>query len=142
LPGEQRGKLGIEITEKRFVEYPEEITGALKELADNGIRIFLDDFGTGNSSLDYLTRIPCHTLKIDKSFVSRINTDKASMTVINAIIALAKSLNKVVIAKGVETVEQLEFLKNCGCKIVQGYLYQRPLPPEAINNLLVANCGD
>jgi diguanylate cyclase (GGDEF)-like protein/PAS domain S-box-containing protein len=142
LPTEQRGKLGIEITEKRVVEYPEELTGALKELADNGIRISLDDFGTGNSSLDYLTRIPCHTLKIDKSFVARINTDQASMTVITAIIALAKSLNKVVIAEGVETVEQLEFLKNCGCKFVQGFLYQRPLPPEAINNLLLVNCGD
>ncbi len=130
--------LGIEITERSLLDNTDEVIKSLEQFVAGNIHISLDDFGTGYSSLNYLARIPCHTIKIDKSFVARINVDQSSMAIIVAIIALAKSLNKKVVAEGVETDEQLEFLRRHGCTIIQGYLFHRPLPAEALYGLLSA----
>jgi diguanylate cyclase (GGDEF)-like protein/PAS domain S-box-containing protein len=136
---ELRQNLGIEITERSLLDNTEGVIEALDRIAESNIRISLDDFGTGYSSLSYLARIPCHTLKIDKSFVARINRDQNSMNIIIAIIALAKSLKKEVVAEGVETVEQLDFLRHHGCTVIQGYLFHRPAPARLLHQFLPTN---
>jgi diguanylate cyclase (GGDEF)-like protein/PAS domain S-box-containing protein len=130
--------LDLEITEGVLMENTEEVIKSLLLLKEMGIGISIDDFGTGYSSLSYLTRIPCRTLKIDKSFVSKIGENAESSSVVNAIIALARTLGKEVVAEGVETAVQLNFLKNNGCSVVQGYLYSPPVPEQEIRQLLMA----
>lgn len=135
LPQEIQGKIGVEITERILMENSEDVISSLQQIADSNVNISLDDFGTGYSSLSYLAQIPCHTLKIDKSFIRKINIDQKSMNIIIGIIALAKSLNKKVVAEGVETREQLEFLNSHGCHLIQGYLYSKPLYADSIEQL-------
>ena len=128
--------LELEITEGVLMGHTDEVVASFQLLQNTGVSISIDDFGTGYSSLSYLTRFPFHTLKIDKSFVSKIGENQESASVINAIIALAHSLKKQVIAEGIENFEQLTYLKHNGCTIIQGYLYSRPLPEEDIRPIL------
>jgi diguanylate cyclase (GGDEF)-like protein len=137
---ESQRNLELEITEGILMEHTEEVINALNLLKDTGIRISIDDFGTGFSSLSYLTRFPFHTLKIDRSFVSRITENVESASIVTAIIALSRSLQKEVVAEGVETIEQLIFLKNSGCTVIQGYLFSRPLPEPEVRQLLLEGC--
>lgn len=97
-------------------------------IRDKGFKISVDDFGTGYSSLSYLKRFPLNILKVDKSFVDGLPQDEEDISISSAIINLAHSLNMQVIAEGVETKEQLTFLKEQGCNMVQGYYYSKPLP--------------
>jgi len=129
--------LELEITENVLMEHTEEVIDSLKMLDETGVRISIDDFGTGFSSLNYLSRFPFHTLKIDRAFVSKITDNIESASIVTAIIALARSLNKEVIAEGVETIEQLDYLRDCGCTIIQGYLFSRPLPEKEVRQLLL-----
>ena len=129
--------LELEITESVLMEHTDEVIDALKLLDASGVRISIDDFGTGFSSLSYLTCFPFHTLKIDRSFVSRITDNAESASIVTAIVALARSLGKEVVAEGVETVEQLTFLQKIGCTVIQGYLFSRPLPALEVRQLLV-----
>lgn len=124
--------LELEITEGVVVEHSERITNTFTRLEGLGVRIAIDDFGTGFSSMSYLKRLPIHTLKIDRSFVEGVthNPDDAAIT--NAIISLAHSLRLAVTAEGVETEDQLEFLKQAGCHEAQGYLLARPMTVEAM----------
>lgn len=130
--------LDLEITEGILMENTEEVITSLLLLKEMGVGISIDDFGTGYSSLSYLTRFPCHTLKIDKSFVSKIGVNSESSSVVNAIIALARTLGKKVVAEGVEHIDQLNFLKNNGCTVIQGYLFSPPVPEQEIRQLLLA----
>jgi EAL domain-containing protein (putative c-di-GMP-specific phosphodiesterase class I) len=101
------------------------------------VRLSLDDFGTGYCSLSYLKHFPIDALKIDRAFVRDLTTDPDTATITTAIIAMARSLNKVVIAEGVETREQGDFLRQAGCSQLQGFLYGTPMSAAALEQLMV-----
>ncbi|RZI42374.1 GGDEF domain-containing response regulator [Herbaspirillum sp. HC18] len=128
--------LELEITENIAMHNEESVISSLTELRDLGIHLAIDDFGTGYSSLSYLKRFPVHRLKIDRSFVNGIAQSADDASLVKAIISLAQNLRLKVIAEGVETREQEEFLRACGCEEVQGFLFSRPLPAEEIGKIL------
>jgi len=134
LPAE---RLELELTESVILERSEAVIACFQALDDMGVRISIDDFGTGYSSLSYLKRLAIHQLKIDQSFVRDISSDPDDAAIVSAIIAIAHSLGLEVVAEGVETAEQLAFLRSLGCDTAQGYLFSRPLPAEAFARLLV-----
>ncbi|MES2356162.1 MAG: EAL domain-containing protein [Pseudomonadota bacterium] len=122
--------LEMEITEGVLMLQNPENQAILQQLADLGIHLAVDDFGTGYSSLAYLQRFPIHSLKIDQSFVNGIEVDANDTAIVSAIIAMAQSLRLRVVAEGVETAEQVTFLKVRGCDAVQGFYFSKALPPE------------
>ncbi|OGI55053.1 MAG: hypothetical protein A3D32_08910 [Candidatus Muproteobacteria bacterium RIFCSPHIGHO2_02_FULL_60_13] len=128
--------LDMELTESVLMQDMELATSILKELKTVGISFSLDDFGTGYSSLSYLKRFPIDYLKIDRSFVRDITTDAVGAGLVKAIIAMANVLNIKVIAEGVETYEQQEFLRSHGCDITQGYFCSKPLAAQDFTELL------
>lgn len=122
----------IEITESMLMKETEISMKIINTLNKMGILTSIDDFGTGYSSFAYLQSYNFRNLKIDKSFITNINKNEASNSIIKAIIAMAKALKLSTIAEGVETKEQLDFLKESGCDQYQGYYYSRPLPPDKL----------
>ena len=130
------GNLEIEITENVIMNDLEQISQKLRELADLGVRIAIDDFGTGYSSLNYLHRLPIHTLKVDQSFVKAIRSGEDDACIVNAIVAMAHGLKLEIVAEGVETDKQLEYLRSLGCHQVQGFFYGPALPATDISKLL------
>lgn len=130
--------LKIEITESVAMKDVDKTIETLEHLNQMGIHISIDDFGTGYSSLSYLKQYPIHTLKIDRSFVIDIPEDKDNMSITSTIIAMAKNLNLSIIAEGVETQEQLDFLKEQKCDQVQGFFYSKPLKVDLATELLEA----
>ncbi|HBT82501.1 MAG: hypothetical protein A2091_05125 [Desulfuromonadales bacterium GWD2_61_12] len=120
--------LELELTESMIVDNPEAAATTMHKLRILGVRLALDDFGTGYSSLNYLRRFPVDALKIDQSFIADVATDRGGAAVVNSVIAIAHSLGLEAVAEGVETVEQLYFLRGCHCNTLQGYLYSKPLP--------------
>jgi diguanylate cyclase (GGDEF)-like protein len=131
-------RLELELTES-VMQNSETTIAMLRELTDMGIDISIDDFGTGYSSLSYLKRFPIRTLKIDQSFVRNVTTNPDDPTIIKAIISMAHSLRLRAIAEGVETEEQLQFLRSLECDGMQGFLLSPPLPPDEITKFLVEN---
>jgi diguanylate cyclase (GGDEF)-like protein len=129
--------LKMELTESTIMKDAELTIQTLCQLKEIGVQVSVDDFGTGYSSLSYLKRFPIDTLKIDISFVRHSTTDPKDAAIVRAIITLAHSLNLKVIAEGVETQEQLSFLSSLRCDEVQGYLFNKPLPVEAFEELLL-----
>lgn len=126
--------LTLEITESMLIDNVEEVITLLAQLRERSILIDIDDFGTGYSSLNYLRRFPIHALKVDKSFTQSIalNTD-----IVQAIVSLSRALKIDVIVEGIETVDQMEILKEIGCEYGQGYYLGRPLPPSDVEKLLL-----
>ena len=122
--------LELEITESMLVEDSAHVLSILKRLHDRGVRIAIDDFGTGYSCLGYLKQFPFDVLKIDRTFVTGIGTGDGSDAIFSAIVAMAHSLGKEVVAEGVETEEQHLFIANNGCDVGQGYLWSRPASAE------------
>jgi EAL domain-containing protein (putative c-di-GMP-specific phosphodiesterase class I) len=122
----------LEITESCVMEDPEVALHILQECHDMGMRIAIDDFGTGYSSLSYLKKFPLDVLKIDQSFVADVPADEDDAAIIDTIIAMGHRLKLDVIAEGVETEAQADFLRQHGCDNVQGYLYDRPMPVEEL----------
>ena len=130
------GMLKLEITEGIVIQNLDDTIAKMRRLKKLGVSFAMDDFGTGYSSLTYLKRLPVDTLKIDQSFVRDATSDPNDAEIIRAIVAMARSLNLVMIAEGVETLEQLQFLQGLDCHLYQGYLHSRPLPLEAFERLL------
>lgn len=128
--------LNLEVTEAAFAQNPEHAIVVIEELKRLGVRISLDDFGSGYSSLSYLKRLPIDTLKIDPSFVRHITTNRNDESISTAIIAMAHGMNMRVVAEGVETNEQLQILRELGCDEVQGYFISRPVPAEEVTHIL------
>jgi EAL domain-containing protein (putative c-di-GMP-specific phosphodiesterase class I) len=131
--------LELELTESSLMMDPSQAGALLRELREVGVRIAIDDFGTGYSSLTYLHDFPLNALKIDKNFVQSVESNERGGPIANMIIGLGKNLGLDVIAEGVETEPQLEYLRNQGCDIAQGYLYARPEEPETLGPWLAAN---
>ncbi len=123
-------RLTLEITETSIMDDEVSSLSTLNQLKDMGIELAIDDFGTGYSSLSYLKNLPIHKLKVDRSFVHGIPLDKDDMVICKTVIALGDSLNFKIVAEGVETAAQTEFLKKIGCHEAQGYLYSKPIPSE------------
>lgn len=132
-------EIEIEVTEGVLLYDSEKTFSVMREIAELGFHFSLDDFGTGYSSLSYLHRIPTNKIKIDKSFIDRLPNDKYSMAIVKSIILLSHNLGKSVIAEGVETVDQVKFLKDAGCDGMQGYYFSKPLPVDKIKTLIHSN---
>ena len=128
--------LEIEVTESVLIEFYENIREKLVLLKSKGISIALDDFGSGYSSLKYLTQMPINTLKIDKSFIHSISQNIQGEILTSMIISLGKKLGLSVVAEGVETKEQVKYLEKIKCHMIQGYYYSKPVPREEVFNLL------
>ncbi len=126
------GCLVLEITESTAMRDPDASLAILRILHHMGVRISIDDFGTGYSSLLYLKRLPAGELKIDRGFVRELSHESDDAAIISAIIALGRSLNLEIVAEGVETVAQQEFLTNLGCNSLQGFLLGKPMPPDEL----------
>ena len=136
--GARPEQLELELTESLVLDNIKDAIAKMQELKTLGVRFSMDDFGTGYSSLAYLTRLPLNQLKIDQSFVRNINQQASDCAVIDTIIGLARSLGLEVIAEGVETTEQRDFLNAHGCQMCQGYLFGRPIPVREFEAWLVA----
>jgi len=128
--------IGFEITEGQLMKNPERTIKLLDCISELGIKISIDDFGTGYSSLAYLKKLPVDTLKIDKEFIRDIPGDEDDASIVKSVIALAKSMRIAVLAEGVETDDQLGFLKKEGCSLIQGYYLSRPKPAADIPGLI------
>jgi EAL domain-containing protein (putative c-di-GMP-specific phosphodiesterase class I) len=126
--GIEAARLELELTESLLMEDTEVNKGVLAAFSRIGVRLAIDDFGTGHSSLSYLRRLDVDTLKIDRSFVTAIPNDPEDCAIATAVLALGQSLQMKVVAEGVETEEQAEFLRNLGCGEMQGWLLSRALP--------------
>jgi len=132
-------RLKLELTESLLLDDVKQTIDKMQALKQLGVRFSLDDFGTGYSSLAYLTHLPLDQLKIDRSFVSHIVTKPNHAAIVQTIIYMAHNLNLEVIAEGVETEEQQDFLNQNGCALYQGYLYGKPLPLEIFEQTLERN---
>ncbi|HEX6965971.1 MAG TPA: EAL domain-containing protein [Gemmatimonadaceae bacterium] len=128
--------LSLEITESVIMEQPELATQMLNKLKGLGIRLHLDDFGTGYSSLSYLHKLPLDAVKIDRSFVSQIDTEGQALHLVQTILTLARNLGLEAVAEGVTTAEQLRILRELGCTYAQGYYFSAPLTPSEMDALL------
>ncbi len=139
LTGINPSSVMLEITENLIIKDVNEVIEKMRLLKQRGIRFSIDDFGTGYSSLAYLQRMPIDQLKVDRSFVQDITDNENDAAIVNAIIAMAGSLKLDIIAEGVETPEQVDYLVGCGCNAFQGYWFSRPLPSaEALLKLAKA----
>lgn len=126
----------LEITESVLIEDFDKVTAKLRMLRDYGIRVSLDDFGTGFSSLSYLKKLPIDTLKIDKSFIDTVMSDAATRVITESIITMVRTLGLETIAEGVEQEQQYKYLHAIGCDIIQGYYFGKPLPVPEMEALL------
>jgi predicted signal transduction protein with EAL and GGDEF domain len=133
--------LKLELTETTIMEDPEDAILTMNQLRSQGISLSLDDFGTGYSSLSYLRRFPIDTLKIDRSFVTDVDTNPANQEIVKAMIAMARSFKMNTLAEGVETERELDFLFELGCDHVQGYYFSRPVAEADFTRLLMSGAS-
>jgi diguanylate cyclase (GGDEF)-like protein/PAS domain S-box-containing protein len=134
-------QLCFEITESLAMDDVELTTTILARLHALGVQLAIDDFGTGHSSLGYLARFPIDVVKIDQSFVRDIDSDPVKSAIVSAVVALSRAIGSTTVVEGVETVAQLEELKNLGCDVAQGFYFARPVSAASFDKLLVANAN-
>jgi diguanylate cyclase (GGDEF)-like protein len=134
-------RLVLEVTEGVLIDNPEAAKSRLDELRALGLKLALDDFGSGYSSLTYLQRLPFDKLKVDRGFVAALDHSANAGVIIQAVIALGRALNLSILVEGIETEEQRALVRLAGCDEMQGYLFARPAPPEEIDRLLVRQNG-
>ena len=130
--------LRLEITESQIMEDPKSISKTLLQLSEYGVQVYIDDFGTGYSSLSYLSNFRVQALKIDYSFISKLNGDDRDSAIVRAVVGLGLNLGLDVVAEGVETPDQLDFLRTVRCQYAQGYYFCRPVDKESAARLLAA----
>ena len=140
--GMQPGNLVLEITETFMIQDVAHIEKVLQALSVLGVNLALDDFGTGFSSLSHLTQLPIHTIKIDRAFVRQIISDESAASVVSAVIAMSRSLHMRVVAEGVETIDQLNYLRKEGCMEGQGEYFYPAIPAEEITKLFQEYAGN
>jgi EAL domain-containing protein (putative c-di-GMP-specific phosphodiesterase class I) len=128
--------LGLDVTETVYISTLDANTAALDRLRALGVRISLDDFGSGYSSLSYLKRLPTDILKVDKSFTRGLGLEAEDTAIVQTVVDLAHIMGMQVVAEGVEIVEQETLLKEMGCDFAQGFHFSGPLPPEAVAKFL------
>jgi diguanylate cyclase (GGDEF)-like protein len=133
------GLLCLEITENLAMDDIDLTSGILTRLHTLGVRVAIDDFGTGHSSLGYLARFPIDVVKIDQSFVRGVDRDPVKSAIVSAVVALSKAIGSTTVVEGVETLPQLEELKNLGCDVGQGYYFARPVSAAAFSTMLTAS---
>lgn len=142
--GLQPAELTLELTESTMLDTGSGTLEVIQQMHAQGVRLSLDDFGTGYSSLSYLHRLPIDELKLDKSFVRDLTDHPAAQALINTVLRIGDSLSLTVVAEGVETQAQFDFLSARGCDVAQGYLFARPLAPAAlerwISSAATADC--
>ena len=131
--------LELEITEGTVMDSPQDAIDTMLQIRGMGIHLSLDDFGTGYSSLAYLKKFPLNTLKIDKAFVDDIETSEQGRNMVATIVTIAHNLGMHVVAEGVETSQQLDFLSTLNCEQLQGYLYSKPLPTDKFQQYLISH---
>ena len=125
-------RLEVELTEGVLIERQDEAIAILKQLKDLGVQVAIDDFGTGYSSLSYLSRLPIDCLKVDRSFVHRAEENRQNAAIVEAIVSLGRALGMRVLAEGIETQAQMDFLLGLGCHEGQGYLFSPARPADAL----------
>jgi EAL domain-containing protein (putative c-di-GMP-specific phosphodiesterase class I) len=128
--------IALEITESALMSSFDRSINKLLELKDLGLKLYLDDFGTGYSSLNYLKNLPIDTVKIDKSFVRDLADNLLEVDLLSSIIGLVNRLGLNVVAEGIETQEQVEFLQNCRCHFGQGFLFSKPVPQNEVIKII------
>ncbi|MDY7027276.1 MAG: EAL domain-containing protein [Spirochaetota bacterium] len=133
------GLLKVEITETSCVNNIQESIAHMQTLNDLGIRLYSDDFGTGQSSLQYLKQLPAQVLKIDREFVKNIDTDKEEKKFLSHIVQIVKSRGKQIVAEGVDSATQAEYLTEMGCDLMQGFYFSEPLAAADFEALLEKN---
>ncbi len=135
--GVEPGLIELEITESLMMQDPDQGIRMMRSLREGGMSIAIDDFGTGYSSLAYLTRFPVSSLKIDRSFVAAVTQDPHAAAIVRTVIEMAHTLGFTVVAEGIETSAQAEYLRAHRCDFAQGYLFARPMPAAELAKLLV-----
>ncbi len=135
-------RLTIEVTKSTIMKDVQYATQILKQVCDLGVEIAMDDFGTGYSSLSSLTKVPFQRIKIDRSFVRDLGVSLEARAILGTIVELASTLGMRTTAEGVETVEQLDIVREYGCTLVQGYLFHRPQPADAVRTILWAEAAN
>jgi diguanylate cyclase (GGDEF)-like protein/PAS domain S-box-containing protein len=143
--GIEGGQLEVELTESAIMADPEQAVAALERIRALGVTVAVDDFGTGYSSLSYLKRLPLDTIKIDRSFIAEVRHNVEDAEIVRTILALAKALRRTVVAEGVETADQVAFLRAAGCDFAQGFHFAPPMPEGQFEQWLADRqlcCGD
>ncbi|MHB8593586.1 MAG: EAL domain-containing protein, partial [Acidimicrobiales bacterium] len=137
--GVDPAQISVEITESLAMEDVERTTQVLMRLRGLGVKVAIDDFGTGYSALGYLASFPVDVVKVDRSFVEKVDIDPVKSAIVSAVINLSQAIGTTTVVEGVETKEQLDHLRSLGCVVVQGYYFARPMPASAFTELLASS---